>query len=215
MGGAASIENTLYDEDKFLQSKAIMESTANDAEKFSKLKSIWTDGVPPGAADAHHNNGAKEVPPAETGTAHEGHKEEIYKDVQHNGEINKAEHRHNGDHHCHKEEHRHKAGEQHAHNGGDHANKEGEHHHTDSVIRHKEGEKNHSHHKEGEHHEHKGEEEHKEGDHALKVEFRAAKEDGVAEAPKDPPKVPSGSASTGKLPSASSEIVSEKVSKEV
>ncbi|CEG48266.1 uncharacterized protein PHALS_06096 [Plasmopara halstedii] len=45
MGGAASVEHTRYDENKFLQSMAILESIGDDAEKFSKLKAIWTDNV--------------------------------------------------------------------------------------------------------------------------------------------------------------------------
>ncbi|KAL7678854.1 hypothetical protein Plhal304r1_c091g0171851 [Plasmopara halstedii] len=42
---AASVEHTRYDENKFLQSMAILESIGDDAEKFSKLKAIWTDNV--------------------------------------------------------------------------------------------------------------------------------------------------------------------------
>ncbi|KAG2770410.1 hypothetical protein PC129_g9308 [Phytophthora cactorum] len=198
MGGAVSIDNTPYDETKFLQSKAIMESTADDAEKFSKLKSIWTDGAPPDAADGHH----KSVKEPEVGAAHEEHKEEAHKEETHNGEVHKDEHHEK--HHCNKEEHHHREGDSHHKEGDHHAHKEEEHHH-----------KVENHQKESEHHEHKRGEDHKEGDHTHKVESHAAKGDGHAEAPKDSPKAPSGSASTGKLPSASSEHLSEKVSKEV
>ncbi|KAF1779143.1 Aminotransferase, class IV, conserved site [Phytophthora cactorum] len=205
MGGAVSIDNTPYDETKFLQSKAIMESAADDAEKFSKLKSIWTDGAPPDAADGHH----KSVKEPEVGAAYEEHKEEAHKVETHNGEVHKDEHHEK--HHCHKEEHHHREGDSH-HKESDNHHKEGDHHaHREEEHHHKVE----NHQEEGEHHEHKRGEDHKEGDHVHKVESHAAKEDGHAEAPKDSPKAPSGSASTGKLPSASSEHLSEKVSKEV
>lgn len=66
MGGAASIEHTPYDEAKFLQSKAILESTIDDAEKFYKLKSIWTDNVP---LDDHKEEAYKKVAQEEPGKA--------------------------------------------------------------------------------------------------------------------------------------------------
>ncbi|KAF1790307.1 hypothetical protein GQ600_18218 [Phytophthora cactorum] len=172
MGGAVSIDNTPYDETKFLQSKAIMESTADDAEKFSKLKSIWTD-------DGHH----KSVKEPEVGAAHEEHKEEAHKEETHNGEVHKDEHHEK--HHCNKEEHHHREGDSH--------HKEG----ITMLTRRRSTTT-------------------KSRTTKRRASITSTREEKITrKAPKDSPKAPSGSASTGKLPSASSEHLSEKVSKEV
>ncbi|KAE8910177.1 hypothetical protein PF005_g18803 [Phytophthora fragariae] len=202
MGAAGSIECTPYDEAKFLQSKAVMESVAEDAEKFAKLKSIWAEGAPPAAAAAAapaadaHRKSVKELPTADSAATHEGHKEDG--------------HAHKEDGHAHKEDgHAHKEGEHHdpAHKGAEHHHdhKDGEHNQHDHA--HKDGEHHDDHHHKEEHHGHK-----KEAAHAS--EAHAPKEDGHAEAPKEAPKVPSASASTSQLPGAPSEHHDDKLSKE-
>ncbi|EGZ23062.1 hypothetical protein PHYSODRAFT_310637 [Phytophthora sojae] len=214
MGAAGSIETTPYDEAKFLQSKAVMESAAEDADKFAKLKSIWANGTPPAAAapatdaapaaDAHRKS-VKELP---TAAAHEGHKENGHAHEENghhaHGENGENGHAHKeGDHHHKEDGHAHKEGDHHH----DHAHKDGEHHH-------KEGEHHGDHHHKDDHHDHKKEETHAHKEEAHKEEAHAPKEDGHAEAPKEALKVPSASASTSKLPGAPSEHHDEKLSKE-
>ncbi|KAG6608983.1 Branched-chain amino acid aminotransferase [Phytophthora cinnamomi] len=213
MGAAGSIECTQYDEAKFLQSKAVMESAVDDAEKFAKLKSIWADGAPPAAAAAGaapaadaHRKSVKDLPAADLAAALEGHKEDG--------------HAHNEDGHAHKEGEHHHKDDGHAHKDGEHHHdhKDGEHHHHHD---HKDGEHHHDHkgehqgdHPKEEHHDHKKEEATANKEDTHKGEAHAPKEDGQAETPKEAPKVPSASASMSKLPSASSEQHDDKLSKE-
>ncbi|RLN45239.1 hypothetical protein BBO99_00007593 [Phytophthora kernoviae] len=207
MGAAGSIESTPYDEGKFLQSKNVMESGADDADKFAKLKSIWAEG---GVA-SEHTKSAKELPPADHGA--EAPKED--------GHHHKEDGHHKEGDHCHKEDgHTHKEGEHH-HKEDGHTHKEGEHHHKEDGHAHNEN--GHTHKEDGHHHQEDGHahkedgHHHKEDGHHHKEDGHAHKEDGHAtEAPKEELRaVPTASASTGQLPAAESEHHSEKQTKEI
>ncbi|GLD97755.1 hypothetical protein PINS_up006452 [Pythium insidiosum] len=198
MGNAASIENAQYDPSKFQQSRAIMESTADDAEKFAKLKAIWVDaqsGAPAPAKDAgasasasgdDHKKSVKELPPAEA-HASSGDDHSKGPSVSDTGahkpapatqtpaekkEVGpKTEEHHDSKQHSDHGDTGHAKGHEHHCEKGQH-----EHHHHDRAHQH-----HHENHEKHEHHEHTTGE--KKADHAHHADHAEKHKDAPAAAP--------------------------------